>query len=1608
MIRRNFPAGIIQKLTRQRKDRSLRQFRPVVLGMEQRLLLTGVTPVTYSVHDSNGYESNSIQDAINHADTGDTVDVDPGTYIEQLTIDNSLTIEQTPGSMGSVIIQTPATLAADSTGAQSIVTIAGAGTSVDFSGFTVEGPYAGTVNTAFYGIFVQGGANGNIHDNTISEIREGTDSSSPLLGNQTGTAIQVGRNALGTSGTATITNNTISGYQKNGIAVDNTGSSATITGNTVTGAGATANIAQNGIEIINGAAGTVLNNTVSANLYTPTSNVSTGILLFNAAPGVLVQGNTANGNNVGVYAYSTTASTATTTIQNNGINGQDSSGQNIAGSEGIVVQTASPTLVNSNIINQTVTGIDANSTAATTIEYNLVQTTNPNSLTGIELDSGTSTLVYNAIYGGAVGLGAYSFTGNTADTVVTATNNTIFSTVALDAENDDTSGTTTVQLTANNNNLSGSTGNANGSIVTTNGPVVDASDNYWGTVDPAAVKTKANGGVNVDYSPYQAAPFSNATLYVVSAANDPSQVGTTGQIQEAVNDAAVGGTVYVEPGTYTEQVLIPNSLTVTGVGGAANTTLQTPTGGDANGTDNEVTITGAATTATFSGFTVAGPSNPASNTITTGIGVNGGAATTITSNSVNGFTQAAIAVAGATGTTTISGNSIYGGVGTPIVVNSTGTTDIYGNTISGYGFSNPSASVSMTGIEVDNGTVTIGDGKVGDANSNTITGYKRTGILVSGANTTATIAGNTITGVGSLATAGEFGVFVNGGALGEVSNNTISDNQTASTQFTNSVGILLSGTADGTFANNNTLDNNDIAIAAGTGVGESTTIDGNLINTGSSSTGFYGISTNSAGTTTIDANTIDATSIIGIGSNATGTTNITGGAINSTSGTYAGIEVDQGTVDVTSVAISGGQRGIYAASVNGDVLVNLTGTSAAPTTISGANVGIVIDSSRSGANTATVNTDPNTFVTASGSDGVVFLQTTPGNTQLITSVAPTLNVGTPAYAQTQSSDGSYTASFPVSGSDNITSPNDLAYSYSVDGGAYQTVANPLTTNGTITLTLPEGNHSVMFQVMNQGTGGQTAASQTTTTSGTQTVSDGVSDGSFETPSVGTGQGSYQYMPTTQADPTMPNYNPWTFAGGAGISGTNSAFTSGSPTFPQGSQVAFIQQGSASSFTQSVTFQTSGMETLSFSAAQRANYGTQVEDFAVYVGGNLVGKFQPSGSNYQLFTTTPFAVTAGQSQTVTFQGIDTQGGDNTAFIDAISAAAAQVSTTPTVADGSFEAPDVSGQPGGFSYGTANSPWIFTGGTGIASNGSAFTGSQVAPDGSQVAILQGGDGSFDPTDTAASYFSQSISFVSGGTYVLTFSAAQRGNLSNQDQTFAVYVGSKMVGTYEPSGSGYQAFTTSSFTAAPNSTLTITFVGIDEATGDNTAFIDNVKLAVAPTTTAPTVADGSFETPSVAAQPGGFSYNTANSSWSFTGGTGIASNGSAFTGNQAAPDGSQVAILQGGDGSMDPTDTAASYFSQGLDFTTAANYTINFQAAQRNFNGTTQTQDFDVLILDSNGNVVQSQKFQPTSTSYTGFSEAFTIATAGMYTIEFVGIDTAGTDNTAFIDNVTIAGA
>jgi hypothetical protein len=257
--------------------------------------LSSNTPVDQVVDITTGIGYQTIQAAVSNAGTGDTIDVAAGTYSEAISIKKSLTIVGAGAT--STIIQSPASLPAEG----AIVNVDGSGVKADISALTIEGPGPSGCGSLTSGIFVSGGANASIHDMTVKDIRD-----NPLSGCQNGRAILVGWGHGGTApanttGSATVTNVTISDYQKAGIEVSGSGSSATITNNVITGVGATSTIAQNGIEVTYDASGNISGNTVTGNSYIPTSNTAAGILLYEPAASTTVGTNTVSGNQFGLW-----------------------------------------------------------------------------------------------------------------------------------------------------------------------------------------------------------------------------------------------------------------------------------------------------------------------------------------------------------------------------------------------------------------------------------------------------------------------------------------------------------------------------------------------------------------------------------------------------------------------------------------------------------------------------------------------------------------------------------------------------------------------------------------------------------------------------------------------------------------------------------------------------------------------------------------------------------------------------------------------------------------------------------------------------------------------------------------------------------------------------------------------------------------------------------------------------------------------------------------------------------------------------------------------------------------------------------------------------------
>ncbi len=251
-----------------------------------------------------GYDAfPTIQAAVNAVAAGGTVNVAAGTYIEQVSIAKSLTL--TGAGAANTIIKAPTNtdLIPNSLGLEVLLDVS-AGT-VTASGFAVSGPVftSNACAAKFYGIYDRGGATLNLSNVTVSNIRN---SNNAFLGCQQGLAIVYGSQTQVAHGT--IDHVTVTGYQKNGIAVSGAGTNVTVSNNTVTGDGPQTNIAQNGIEVLDGAVAAVTGNTVTANECNNAAcgadahnqSQSGAILLSNAGAGTTVSGNTLSGNDVGV------------------------------------------------------------------------------------------------------------------------------------------------------------------------------------------------------------------------------------------------------------------------------------------------------------------------------------------------------------------------------------------------------------------------------------------------------------------------------------------------------------------------------------------------------------------------------------------------------------------------------------------------------------------------------------------------------------------------------------------------------------------------------------------------------------------------------------------------------------------------------------------------------------------------------------------------------------------------------------------------------------------------------------------------------------------------------------------------------------------------------------------------------------------------------------------------------------------------------------------------------------------------------------------------------------------------------------------------------------
>jgi uncharacterized delta-60 repeat protein len=535
---------------------------------------------------SENTTAGAVQRAVNDAIANDTVDIAAGNFAGAVSITQNLTLNGAGnGAVGGTTIVAPAAITKQFTtgsGDKFAVIFANAD-DVTVENLIVNGNASGnSYGDGFLGVAYYN-AGGTLDHATIENVEN-----NPLDGDQNGVALYAD-NADASPRTLNITNDTILNYQKNGMTLVGPNLTLDVATNIVTGAGDTPAIAQNGIEVGDGATGTISGNTVSGNEYSGTNPLqpgganqftdvqSTGLLLFGTS-GLQVTGNIIDGNDIGIY----------------------------------------------------------NNTDDATISSNQLGNTTANRYEGILEDQGSATISGNTVKGGNLGIDVATFDGETGEAAsATLDGNTVSgANIGLEAIKQ-SSGDPAVEVLAQNNNLSGNTegvfisggaqvdlgdvdntnfsglGTSAGNNILTGykdaagqyaiedentdvtQPDVYAENDNFGAVSPS------NEGVigqvifdhndnpalsTVHFLPPEGVQGPPTTVYVNAAwtgtANGVDADGPTGgalgngtsfgydefsNIQDAVNAIAPNGTVDIYDGTYSQSnIVVSNPMTIHG------------------------------------------------------------------------------------------------------------------------------------------------------------------------------------------------------------------------------------------------------------------------------------------------------------------------------------------------------------------------------------------------------------------------------------------------------------------------------------------------------------------------------------------------------------------------------------------------------------------------------------------------------------------------------------------------------------------------------------------------------------------------------------------------------------------------------------------------------------------------------------------------------------------------------------------------------------------------------------------------------------------------------------------------------------------------------------
>src|SRR5271156_5578768 len=294
----------------------------------------------------------TIQAAVTAAPAGSTINVCPGSYPEQVTIDKRLTLQGVAsGTLNQAVVTAPSGgIVANTVSLATAYPIAAQiyvhdTTGVTIANLTVDGSGNNGLTACgvpnLIGIYYQD-ATGLIN-NDVTRNQTSVPPNGCAQGTGMGVFVQSGISLVtGGAGTSTVTvlNSSVHDFQKNGITGNEVGTQLTVTSNEVRGQGPTNGAAENGVQLGFGATGRVNGNTVIDDIWAPdissdSGDAATGILIFDVAGATVVNNHVGNTQFGIAVAGDTTGEADDATITGNTLDGTlIFDGINVCGSSG--------------------------------------------------------------------------------------------------------------------------------------------------------------------------------------------------------------------------------------------------------------------------------------------------------------------------------------------------------------------------------------------------------------------------------------------------------------------------------------------------------------------------------------------------------------------------------------------------------------------------------------------------------------------------------------------------------------------------------------------------------------------------------------------------------------------------------------------------------------------------------------------------------------------------------------------------------------------------------------------------------------------------------------------------------------------------------------------------------------------------------------------------------------------------------------------------------------------------------------------------------------------------------------------------------------------------